>query len=191
MSPTASPALAAIEAVVAAHDPADPDEARDVARVRELLRATPAPLARDQHTPGHLTASAVVVDPERTRTLLVFHEKLARWLQPGGHLEPGEADPAEAARREALEETELETAHPEGGPRLLDVDVHAIPARRDEPAHEHFDLRFLVVAAPGEARPGDGTAAVRWAAPEELGGLGLDPGLRRALAKVAWRGGSA
>ncbi|MEZ6184493.1 MAG: NUDIX domain-containing protein [Planctomycetota bacterium] len=132
------------------HVAADADEATDLARIRALILESAAPTSRDQFAPGHLTASAVLVDPARERTLLIKHRKLGLWLQPGGHFEPDEVVPAAAALREVQEETGLAGRALE----LLDVDVHAIPARKQDPAHEHFDLRFLVevpLAAPSPA----------------------------------------
>lgn len=96
-----------------------------------------------RYGPGHLTASGFVVDPVRSRVLLILHRKLSRWLQPGGHLEPGEF-PADAARREVEEETGLSLRPVHGFP--FDVDVHRIPARPGEGAHAHFDLRYLFCA---------------------------------------------
>ena len=81
------------------------------------------------------------------RVLLLHHRKLDRWLQPGGHADTGETAGEQVALREALEETGIRglSLHP-GAPRPLDVDVHEIPARAGEPAHDHLDLRYLVVA---------------------------------------------
>ena len=95
---------------------------------------------------GHITGSALVVDPSRAATLLIHHVKLDRWLQPGGHVD-GNGDLAEAALREALEEVGidgLEVCEP-----AIDLDIHAIPERGSEPAHLHLDVRFLVVAPNG------------------------------------------
>ena len=71
---------------------------------------------------------------------MVFHRHLKRWLQPGGHAEDSDATIEASARRELLEETGLD---PRGKWELLDLDIHVIPARPGQPAHEHFDLRFL------------------------------------------------
>jgi ADP-ribose pyrophosphatase YjhB (NUDIX family) len=101
---------------------------------------------------GHLTGSAITVSADGRQVLLLHHRKLDRWLQPGGHGDPGETTGEEVALREALEESGIEglTLHPRA-PRPLDVDVHDIPARGSEPAHQHLDLRYLVVA-PERAR---------------------------------------
>ena len=101
---------------------------------------------------GHITASCWVVNPDRTHSLLAFHKKLDRWLQMGGHVED---DPTllESAMRELEEESGL----PEFQPlreTIFDVDIHAIPERPSkggrpaEPAHFHYDVRFLVEADP-------------------------------------------
>ncbi len=97
---------------------------------------------------GHLTASAWIVDAARTRTLLTHHHKLDRWLQLGGHVD-GEADLADAAMREAREESGLLRLRLVS-PEIFDVDRHAIPARGAEPEHWHFDVRFLIEADPAE-----------------------------------------
>ena len=170
---------------LSAHVPADEEEARDLARIRDFVSRHPDPFDRGI-AEGHLTGSAMIVSADGARTLLLHHRKLDRWLQPGGHADPGEAAGEVVALREAREETGLQTLalHPEA-PRPLDVDVHLIPARPNEPAHEHLDLRYLVVAQGGElSRAAAEAADLRWFGWEELAPLDLDPGLRRALAKA-------
>ncbi|HSH12999.1 MAG TPA: NUDIX domain-containing protein, partial [Desulfurivibrionaceae bacterium] len=94
---------------------------------------------------GHITGSAFIVDPSRARILLVHHAKLDKWLQPGGHCEPGETA-SQAALREAWEETGVQGSLALGG-GLFDLDAHTIPARGEVPEHTHWDARYLVVAA--------------------------------------------
>lgn len=168
------------------HLPADEEEARDRERILEFVLRHEHPFDRGIRE-GHLTGSAITVSADGARVLLLHHRKLDRWLQPGGHGDPGETTGEEVALREAREESGLcgLRLHP-GAPRPLDVDVHDIPPRESEPAHEHLDLRYLVVA------PGGGTISpqlaelheVRWVPWDEVDALGPDHGLRRALAKA-------
>lgn len=112
-----------------------------VSQALHLLAKPQEAIRRDHFVPGHFTVSAFVIDAQQ-RVLLIFHPKLCRWLQPGGHIEPTDADPIETARREVLEETgldDLQLMH-DG---LVDFDIHDIPAFGTEPAHQHYDLRFL------------------------------------------------
>ncbi|MBL8311859.1 MAG: NUDIX hydrolase [Burkholderiales bacterium] len=96
---------------------------------------------------GHLTASAWVVDCTGRYAAMIHHRKLNRWLQPGGHIDDSDASWRAAAERELREETGLARfVSPADDAALFDVDVHAIPARADEPAHWHYDLRYLFVA---------------------------------------------
>ncbi len=177
------PGALALDKTLRRHRPADAKETADLAEILAFLDRHPDPF--DRRIPeGHLTGSAVVVSAAGDRVLLLHHRKLGRWLQPGGHAEPGEADAERVALREAWEETGIHglRLHPTA-PRPLDVDVHPIPARRDEPAHRHLDLRYLVVAPAGVAprRQAAEARALRWYAWDELSALALDPGLRRAL----------
>ena len=169
-----------------AHLPEDDEEDVDLRTIRVFVAQHKAPFDR-RIVQGHLTASAVVMSAEGDRVLLLHHRKLDRWLQPGGHGDPGETSGEAVALREALEETGLAglALHP-AAPRPLDVDVHDISARPDEPAHQHLDLRYLVMA-PREAglrRSVEETNDLRWFSWDELPALGLDPGLTRLLAKA-------
>jgi 8-oxo-dGTP pyrophosphatase MutT (NUDIX family) len=165
------------------HVPADAKEAADLTEILAFLDRHPQPFDRGI-LEGHLTGSAVVVSATGDRVLLLHHRKLRRWLQPGGHAEPGERQGELVALREAREETGIEglALHPSAR-RPLDVDVHPIPARGAEPAHRHLDLRYLVVA-PRDAslrRHVAEARALRWFTWEELVTVDLDLGLRRAL----------
>jgi 8-oxo-dGTP pyrophosphatase MutT (NUDIX family) len=177
--------LGDLVAALRAHPCQDDAEARDVARVLEFVAAHPDPF--DRRIPeGHLTGSAFVVAGDGTRVLLLHHRKLDRWLQPGGHADPGERSGEAVALREVREETGLEAVHlhPDA-PRPLDVDVHEIPARPGEPAHAHLDLRYLALASDAVlVRAEEEAADLKWFGWNELPALHLDPGLRRGLAKA-------
>ena len=105
-----------------------------VQRMLGLLRGAAAPFDREHYDPGHVTASAVVLTPELDHVLLVYHDRLERWLQPGGHIEPRDVTLAATARREVREETGLDVLL-DAAPRLLRVDVHEIPTAADEPEY--------------------------------------------------------
>jgi 8-oxo-dGTP pyrophosphatase MutT (NUDIX family) len=123
------------------YEPADELEARHRAAIAELLSsAGEAAFTRGHFGPGHITASCYIVDAERELLLLHHHRRLDRWLQMGGHVEPGESA-GHAALREGSEESGLRDLTLIGG--ICDVDVHAIPAGKGEPDHHHFDVRYL------------------------------------------------
>jgi 8-oxo-dGTP pyrophosphatase MutT (NUDIX family) len=166
--------------------PADEEEARDRDRILAFVLRHERPFDRGIQE-GHLTGSAITVSADGSCVLLLHHRKLDRWLQPGGHGDPGETTGEEVALREALEESGIRglSLHT-GAPCPLDVDVHDIPERQGEPAHEHLDLRYLVVAPGGAAIAPDlaELSEIRWVPWDEVEALGPDQGLRRALAKA-------
>jgi 8-oxo-dGTP pyrophosphatase MutT (NUDIX family) len=143
-----------------------------------LVEAHPDVLLRTCE-PGHLTGSALVVDPSRGLTLLMLHRKLGRWFQPGGHAD-GDANLASVALREASEETGIEglaVVVP-----AIDVDVHEV--RLPEGVHLHLDVRFLVLAPEGAVAPGNHESLrLAWVDLAELDQLdpAIDPGTRRLV----------
>lgn len=166
-------------ALLEAHVPSDEKEAADLRHILDVVRRDgDASRSRSHFTPGHLTASAFVTNGDGV--LLIHHERLGRWLQPGGHVEPDDRDLEAAAAREVEEETTLTGLEPMG---LLDVDVHEIPAARGEPTHLHLDIRWAFRAT-GSPAAGDGVSAARWVRFEELGGLDADASAMRGAAKL-------
>ena len=164
-----------------------PDEAPLVARFRAFVAAHTDCLVRTCLV-GHITASAWIEDDVGARCLLLHHKKLGRWLQLGGHVD-GEPHVEHAALREAQEESGMRAfgfVHWGAALVPLDLDVHPIPARRDEPAHEHWDVRFWLRAAPGQdlVRP-DEANDLRWVTVGELPQLTTEASVLRLPQKAA------
>ena len=99
---------------------------------------------------GHLTGSALVVDPDRAAVLLTLHPLVGRWLQLGGHIEPEDASLVAAARREAVEEGGIQDIEIDSAP--LHLDRHRVRCRNMRGDHDlldHLDVQFLVIAPRG------------------------------------------
>lgn len=141
--------LAPVTQLLRAHEGrvADAHEAAMLSEILAFVTTQPECLSR-QCVPGHLTGSAWVLSPDRTRTLLTHHRKLEKWLQLGGHAD-GDPDLLAVALREAREESGLQSVRAISD-EIFDVDRHWIPERRGEPGHYHYDLRFLLDADPAE-----------------------------------------
>ena len=148
-----------------------------------LLEGERDPFARASFEPGHFTASSFVLSPDEQSVLLVFHRKLKRWLQPGGHVDPEDSDIVSAAQREVAEEVGLRTLE-HLGRGILDVDIHPIPALANDPPHEHFDVRFLFRSPTLAARAGSDAKAVRWASLDDITTELTDASVLRAVTKI-------
>jgi len=181
---TAVLTVADVATLLDAFDPrGDARAALSVARVRALLAQSPDPFARTTYAPGHLTASGVVLSPDRGSVLLVYHRRLARWLQPGGHIEPEDESVTEAARREVLEETGVKLDRDRAA-LVVGVDVHAIPAARGEPPHWHHDLAVTFVARKKKLRPTEEVREAVWCALDDLDRYAVDGALRRSVKRA-------
>lgn len=160
---------------------ASAEEAEAVVAMLELIDGGPDTLSSEHYDPGHVTASAFVIDKSRSRLLLVHHAKLGLWVQPGGHIDEGE-DVLAAAIREVHEETGITGALIREG--IFDIDVHPIPAHGDKPAHYHFDVRFLLEATSEEVVLSDEVRDVRWVPFGNIADLVTDQSVLRATAKL-------
>ncbi len=125
------------------YHPADAHEQQMRRRIVEFVEAHPNCFDRSLLI-GHITASAFIVNHNRTHTLLTHHHKLEKWLQLGGHSD-GNSDTLNVALREAREESGLKSVRTVSE-EIFDMDVHEIPAGKNEPAHFHYDIRFLFEA---------------------------------------------
>jgi 8-oxo-dGTP pyrophosphatase MutT (NUDIX family) len=168
--------------VLGEHRPSGEGEAADVARIHRLAQTVDDPW---RSMPLHVTASAVIVHPLTQRVLLRWHQRQQAWLQVGGHGEPGESDPLQIALREGAEETGLTDLIPWPDARLVHAVIVPVPARDDDPAHEHADLRFLLsTGTPGSARPERPVARLRWLTLADAQDATSEANLRETLRRV-------
>lgn len=146
--------------------PADEDERQAVAAALALVERSPRPWSREEMA-GHLTASAWIVNEDRSKVLLIHHRKLGLWAQPGGHIEADDLSLAAAALREVREETGL-TSVRLAEKNLFDVALYNFPPRGTTPAHHHYDCRFLIIADDAEPLTcSDESHQVKWFPLEE------------------------
>jgi 8-oxo-dGTP pyrophosphatase MutT (NUDIX family) len=157
------------------------EEKESPARFLQLL-AQERCFHRD-HLPGHITGSVWIVNPSKTKVLLVHHAKLNRWLQPGGHAD-GEENILNVGLREAREETgvnQFKILKPE----IFDLDIHTIPARKDFTEHQHYDIRYLVEANDTERIiVSEESHDVKWVSLTELHQYNSEQSVARLYAKL-------
>ncbi|MBX7269036.1 NUDIX domain-containing protein [Micromonospora sp. Llam7] len=150
-------------AVLTGWTPTAPDAASARESTLDLLRAGPAAMRRE-HRAGHVTASALVFDATGAQVLLCLHGKLRKWVQLGGHCEPGDRTLSGAALRETTEESGIAGLRIDPVP--IDVDVHAVGCQGGS---LHHDVRFAVFAPPGAVeRVSEESEALGWFPPDRL-----------------------
>jgi 8-oxo-dGTP pyrophosphatase MutT (NUDIX family) len=175
--------LALARALLASWAPPDREQKSTRDAMLAFIDAHPLDAHLRSRPEGHLTASALVLDAHGGRALLTFHKKLGRWLQLGGHCD-GDANLPGAALREAREESGIDDLSID--PTPVDVDIHRIPARANEPEHLHLDTRFLVWAPPGARETAsDESLELGWFTRAESERLATDDSVRR-LFRIAF-----
>lgn len=146
--------IAAVRDMLQTVEAYDEQERQSIASILELLDMHPN-LFNAQCEVGHITGSALVVDPQNRRALLHKHKKLGRWLQFGGHMDY-ETDPLQVALREGFEESGLPDLRPLV-PHVFDADLHEIPEHKGRPVHLHADMRYLLATdQPDRLQAGEG-----------------------------------
>jgi len=172
-----------VSGLLSGYQAAGETEAADLERMTRLAATVADPWSRS--LPLHFTASALVVHPESRRVLLRWHVRQGRWLQVGGHGDPGETDPLRIALREATEETGLTDLAPWPDASLRHAVVCGVRPSATEPEHEHADLRYiLATGSPDAITPENEDSPLRWLslgeARELVGGNNLRHTLDRA-----------
>ena len=158
-----------------------PDQATTAREFARFLGSADDVFSRS-HLFGHFTGSSWLVSADGRRVLLTHHRKLDRWLQLGGHAD-GEEDLARVALVEAQEESGLQGLVLEGG--IFDLDRHLIPARKADPDHYHYDVRYVVRATDDERYVvGDESHDLAWRPIVELV---EEPGLDESVRRMARR----
>ncbi|OBG35401.1 NUDIX hydrolase [Mycobacterium alsense] len=141
---------------------------------------------RRECVPGHVTASALVLDDAGSRTLLTLHRRLGRWVQLGGHCDEGDADVVAAALREATEESGVDGLRIDPG--LAAVHVHPVTCSLGVPTR-HLDLQFVAHAPAGaQIAISDESEDLRWWPVDALPD-GTDHALAHLVSRAAGRRG--
>ena len=159
-------AVATLTAWQATSETAEPARKRTL----QLLAAGPVAMTR-AHRAGHVTASALVVDPQG-RLLLCLHGRLGKWMQLGGHCEAEDPTLTAAALREATEESGIAGLMLDPDP--IDVDIHPVRCKPTDYAAQatdthHYDVRFLVRCPAGAIEQiSEESAALGWFFPDAL-----------------------
>jgi ADP-ribose pyrophosphatase YjhB (NUDIX family) len=165
-----------------AHLPIDTREREMLKQITDFVTGNETCFDRNLRV-GHLTGSAWVIDQDRSHTLLTHHAKVGAWVQLGGHVED-DPDMLSAAWREAREESGLINVRPISD-HIFDVDVHEIPETPKEPAHLHYDIRFLFEAdVDAELTMTAESKSLRWIALDEITEITREESVLRMVRKT-------
>jgi 8-oxo-dGTP pyrophosphatase MutT (NUDIX family) len=134
---------------------------------------------------GHITGSAWLVNKELSHVFFTHHKKLNQWFQPGGHSD-GNANTLSVAMQEASEESGIEDVYIQAlNNNIFDIDIHTIPARKKEPEHLHYDIRFILEADMNQPlKISDESNEIAWIAIEEIPKYTTETSIMRMLDKM-------
>jgi 8-oxo-dGTP pyrophosphatase MutT (NUDIX family) len=169
--------------LLTSYQPRNEQEEQYRTQMLDLAAAAHDPFSRYEYQPGHFTASAFVAHPSGEAVLVVHHRLLEIWVQPGGHIDPDDPSPIAAARREAMEEAGVGPLHAITD-ELVHIDIHPFPARRDQPDHHHFDLRFGFVAETDQIVVSEEVLTAEWVEPGRLVEVGGEASLVEPISRV-------
>lgn len=170
-------------AVLSAWEPPTSEQADLREDYVSLLHARSDAMTREC-LPDHLTASAFVFDESHTHVLLTLHAKAQRWFQFGGHPESGDERLADAALREAVEESGLSSGDLTIDPVPVALDAHRVPFCGDGGRTRHFDVMYAAVARDGVRHSvSEESLDVAWWPVDDLPNPELGPRIALALAR--------
>lgn len=165
-----------------AHLPSDAREREMLKKITDFVSGSESCFDRNLKV-GHLTSSAWIIDQDRSHALLTHHAKIGAWVQLGGHVED-DPDMLSAAWREAREESGLINVRPISD-HIFDVDVHNIPETPKEPAHLHYDIRFLFEAdRNAELTITAESKSLQWIALDKISEITLEESVLRMVRKT-------
>lgn len=158
-----------------------PDESKVADSFLQFLRSSPDCFKRSL-TEGHITGSAWLIDRAGVRVLLTQHRKLNIWVQLGGHAD-GNEDIFKVSHMEATEESGLSGLKPVSE-EIFDLDIHKIPASKNEAEHLHYDVRFIWQATEDENfRVSDESKALAWVSAAQIPGYTTEASVLRMVSK--------
>jgi 8-oxo-dGTP pyrophosphatase MutT (NUDIX family) len=157
-----------------------PNEKHVVSKFCKLVNSS-MPFSNQQRY-AHFTASSIVIERQKRIVLMIYHHKVGRWLQPGGHVESSiDRTVSDAARRECAEETGVIIEDNTLAPAcLLDLDIHRIAKQPRVESHFHYDIRFLLILS---KRPNLILEGTKWLDLDQLANL-RDKSISRFAVKV-------
>lgn len=170
------------ELLLKKYSPTDLNEIIFKKRMIQLFENEPLCFNRELLS-GHFTASAFIVNRQKTKTLLIKHAKLNCWLQPGGHCD-GDRDLENVAIKEVFEETGL-IVQKNLNLEIFDLDIHTIPERKTEQEHRHYDVRFLFIVDENEKiQVSDESTDIMWVPFSEIEKYKIDESVWRMVRKI-------
>lgn len=145
---------------------------------------------------GHITGSAMVLSPDGNEIVMTLHKKLGKWLQLGGHSDDNPLT-FEVSLNEVKEESGLDRVElicPSNPIRHsplhhvlpLDLNIHAIPARLNEPQHFHYDVVYLMRALDKQLMISDESDDLRWIKIEDVHLISNEDSTLRQVEKIKW-----
>lgn len=155
-----------------------PEDSAEAQRLYDFIESTELAFHRE-NLEGHVTGSCLVVSPDKQKVLLTHHKKLNKWIQLGGHSD-GEANTLNVSMREAEEESGISDLS-FISQDIFSIDIHTIPARKQEPEHLHYDISFLIQAHHEDYTVSDESHDLQWFPVKELLHAELEDSLSRMI----------